>query len=59
MTYTTERIEKEALQLYKRELVGTIQDALQVDCRDWQRSNISKSLKFAQLVNKTGKLLNL
>ena len=59
MTYTTERMEKEALKLYKRELGGTIQDALQVYCRDWQLSGLTKSLEFAQLVHQTGKVLNL
>lgn len=59
MTYTTERAEKEALKLYKRELGGTIQEALEAYCRDWERSGIEKSLEFAQVVNKAGKVLNL
>ena len=59
MTYTTERAEKEALKLYKELLGGTIQEALQAYCRDWNRSGIDKALDFAQMVNKEGKVLNL
>lgn len=59
MTYTTERAEKEALKLYKRELNCTIQEAIEAYCRDWSKSGISKSLAFAQRVNKEGKVLNI
>lgn len=59
MTYTTERAEKEALKLYKKELGGTIQEALEAYCRDWNRSGINEALEFAQLVNKNEKVLNL
>lgn len=59
MTYTTERAEKDALKLYKHELGGTIQEALEAYCRDWNRSGIEKALEFAQLVHKSGKILNL
>ena len=59
MTYTTERAEKDALKLYKHELGGSIQDALEAYCRDWDRSGIEKALEFAQLVHKNGKVLNL
>ena len=59
MTYTTERAEKEALKLYKRELGCTHQEAIEAYCRDWSKSGISKSLAFAQRVNKEGKVLNL
>lgn len=59
MTYTTERAEKEALKLYKRELNCSIQEALEAYCRDWNRSGIEKALHFAQLVHKEGKVLNL
>ncbi|WP_418289608.1 TraG family conjugative transposon ATPase [Leyella stercorea] len=59
MTYTTERAEKEALKLYKRELKCNHQQAIEVYCRDWNASGISKSLAFAQKVNQAGKVLNL
>ena len=59
MTYTTERAEKEALKLYKRELQCSHQEAIEAYCRDWKLSGISKSLPFAQLVNKEGKVLRL
>ena len=59
MTYTTERAEKEALKLYKRELGCSHQEAIEAYCRDWQLSGIDKSLAFAQEVNKTGRVLHL
>ena len=59
MTYTTERAEKEALKLYKKELQCTHQQAIEAYCRDWNLSGIGKSLAFAQKVNKAGKVLNL
>ena len=59
MTYTTERAEKEALQLYKKELQCDHQHAIEAYCRDWELSGITKSLPFAQKVNQTGHVLNL
>ena len=59
MTYTTERAEKEALKLYKSELGCSHQQAIEAYCRDWTLSGISKSLEFAQKVNKAGKVLRL
>ena len=59
MTYTTERAEKEALKLYKLELKCNHQQAIEAYCRDWDRSGITKSLPFAQMVNGKGKVLNL
>ena len=59
MTYTTERAEKEALKLYKRELKCSHQKAIEVYVRDWNKSGISKSLAFAQNVNQAGHVLNL
>lgn len=59
MTYTTERAEKEALKLYKSELGCNHQEAIEAYVRDWNRSGITKSLAFAQKVNKTGHVLNL
>lgn len=59
MTYTTERAEKEALKLYKKELQCDHQHAIEAYCRDWELSGISKSLPFAQKVNKTGHVLHL
>ena len=59
MTYTTERAEKEAMKLYKKELKCSHQQAIEAYCRDWDRSGISKSLPFAQKVNQAGHVLNL
>ena len=59
MTYTTERAEKEALKLYKRELRCSHQEAIEAYCRDWNASGIGKSLPFAQKVNEAGQVLNL
>ena len=58
-TYTTERAEKEALKLYKKELRCNHQEAIEAYCRDWDASGIGKSLPFAQKVNETGHVLNL
>ena len=59
MTYTTERAEKEALKLYKKELGCSHQEAIEAYCRDWKLSGIGKSLPFAQRVNQTGHVLHL
>lgn len=59
MTYTTERAEKEALKLYKRELQCSHQKAIEAYCRDWDTSGIGKALPFAQKVNEAGRVLNL
>ena len=59
MTSTTERAEKEALKLYKKELRCSHQEAIEAYCRDWDASGIGKSLPFAQKVNETGRVLNL
>ena len=59
MTYTTERAEKEALKLYKRELRCSHQEAIEAYCRDWTASGIGKSLPFAQKVNEAGRVLDL
>lgn len=58
MTYTTERAEKEALKLYKRELQCSHQEAIEAYCRDWNTSGIGKALPFAQKVNEAGCVLN-
>ena len=59
MTYTTERAEKEALKLYKRELQCSHQEAIMAYCRDWNTSGIGKALPFAQKDNEAGCVLNL
>ena len=59
MTYTTERIEQEALMLYSKELGLSIQETLLKYCQDWERSGIKGTLQFAQKVNAAGKVLNL
>ena len=58
-TYATERAEKEALKLYKKELRCSHQEAIEAYCRDWDASGIGKALPFAQKVNETGRVLNL
>ena len=59
MTYTTERSEKEALNVYKSELRCGHRAAVEAYCRDWERSGISAPLAFAQKVNAAGHVLNL
>ena len=59
ITYTTDREEKEALKLYKKELRCSHQEAIEAYCRDWDASGIGKALPFAQKVNETGRVLNL
>ena len=59
MSYTTEKAEKEALKLYKRELKCNHQEAIEAFVRDWERSGISKSLEFARKVDTGGHVLNL
>ena len=59
MSYTTEKAEKEALKLYRRELKCSHQEAIEAFIRDWDRSGIKQSLAFAQKVNKEGRVLRL
>ena len=59
MTYTAERAEKEALELYQRELQCSHQEAIEAYWRDWNTSGIGKALPFAQKVNEAGCVLNL
>ena len=59
MTYTTERIEKEALFIYLKELNCSYPQAIMYYVRDWNRSGIDKSLTFAQKVYKAQHVLNL
>ena len=58
-TYTTERAEKEALKLYKRERKCSHQEAIERYGRDWDASGSGESLAFAQKVNEAGHVLNL
>lgn len=59
MTYTTERVEKDALKLYKEELGCSHQEAIERYCRDWNRTDISNPMEFARRVHKAGHVLNL
>ena len=59
MSYTTEKVEKEALKLYKRELKCNHQRAIEAFVEDWQRSGIGKSLEFAQRVMSEGHVLRM
>ena len=56
LTYTTEKAEKEALKLYKRELCCSHQEAIEAFLRDWDRSGIRNLLDFAKKVNAMGRL---
>ena len=57
MSYTTEKMEKEALKLYKRTLKCSHQQALERFIKDWDRSGITKSLEFARRVLDKGSVL--
>ena len=59
MTYTTEKAEKEALKVYKRELRCSHQEAVEAFVRDYKASGIKKTLDFATKVNTEGKVLNI
>lgn len=49
MTYTTERIEKEALKLYLKKC-NNIEDAILEYCKDWNNSGIKNPTEFAKIV---------
>lgn len=59
MAYTTEKMEKEALKLYKRLLKCNMQKAIERYVQDWNRSGIAKSLEFARLVLKENRVLDI
>lgn len=50
MCYTTEKVEKNALKLYKKILHCSHEHAIEVFVRDWQESGVAKSLEFAKKV---------
>ena len=59
MSYTTNKDEKVALKLYKRQLNCSIQKAIEAFVRDFKRSGAKSTLAFSQRVNKEGRVLNL
>lgn len=59
MSYTTEKAEKEALKVYKREMKCSHQQAIEAFVRDLQRSGMAKTLDFARRVLAENKVLNL
>ena len=59
MTYTTEKIEKTALKLYRKQLNCDHQQAIEAYVRDWELSGKKKPLDFARMVLREGKVLNL
>ena len=59
MTYTTEKVEKLALKLYKKELRCTHQQAIEAFVRDYNLSGIKETLEFANKVLTAGTVLNL
>jgi len=58
MSYTTEKVEKLALKLYKKILQCDHQQAIEAFVRDWKRSGIKSSLEFARKVLKERKVLD-
>ena len=58
MSYTTEKVEKLALKLYKKILQCDHQHAIEAFVRDWKRSGIKSSLEFARKVLKERKVLD-
>ena len=58
MSYTTEKIEKLALKLYKKLLRCDHQYAIEAFVRDWKHSGIKSSLEFARKILKERKVLN-
>ena len=58
MNYTTEKVEKLALKLYKKILRCDHQQAIEAFVRDWKRSRIKSSLEFARKVLKERKVLD-
>ena len=54
MSYTTEKVEKEALKLYRRVLRCSHQQAIEAFIHDWDKSGIKKSLDFANKVMANG-----
>jgi hypothetical protein len=59
MSFTTEKMEKEALKLYNRVLRCGHQEAIERYVRDWNASGINKPLDFARKVMEAGKPLGL
>ena len=58
MSYTTEKVEKLALKLYRKLLHCDHQQAIESFVRDWKHSGIRSSLEFARKVLKERKVLN-
>ena len=54
MSYTTEKVEKEALKLFRRVLKCSYQQAIEAFIRDWDKSGIKKLLDFANRVMANG-----
>ena len=59
MSYTTERLEKDALDLYKQKLGCSHEKAVVAYCRDWRLSGVGSPMEFARLVHNHGGVLNL
>lgn len=57
MNYTTEKVEKEALKLYRKQLHGTQRQAIEAFVRDWKGSGIRASIDFAKKVMEKGRML--
>lgn len=59
MAYTTNKIEKEALKLYKRELKCNIQEAIRRFVQDMRRGGFKSPLEMSQKVLNEKKVLNI
>lgn len=59
MTYTTDKIEKNAIKLYREEMRCSFQDAIRQYVQDWNRSGIPSPTAFAQKVIAAGHVLRL
>lgn len=57
INYTTEKVEKEAFKLYRKQLKGNYQHGIEVFVKDWKDSGLDCT-SFAKLVMKEGKMYN-
>lgn len=57
INYTTEKVEKEAFKIYRKQLKGSYQHGIEVFVKDWKDSGLDCT-SFAKLVMKEGKMYN-
>ena len=56
INYTTEKVEKEAFKLYRKQLNCSVRHATEVFVRDWKASGIVDCVSFSKMVLKEGKI---